>query len=162
MLKEIYTWFVENLRDGTITPMPRTPGDGLMVKQAVQTQSPNNTHFALYVQSPNGQKLLCPTACLHQGWTVYRRASVGSSGLSSTQQPVFECQCRDLLTGASGSPGPHHAAVCVLALSYFSFPMRLAGKTSAWMIYKATDRSRNRLVSLVITGIATTRIAEFE
>lgn len=40
-----------------------------------------------------------------------------------------------------------------LPVSGLSFPIRRAGKDLSWILYKATDTTTNRLVSLIIKNI---------
>ncbi|KAK4145156.1 uncharacterized protein C8A04DRAFT_27161 [Dichotomopilus funicola] len=180
MLREIHTWFVENLRDP-----PNRDHDAAPPEPHDQDEGPRDHHaappgphdqdegatpviqlpftevrFRLGIHaSTEARNFVCPQASLHPEWTHKASRGVGGhSGQPSTPKQVFRCRCTN--TDQPGSD--HRDLVGEFGLSPLSFAIRLAGKEKAWMLYKAVDRSTNKLVSLLISGVPAARIAEFE
>ncbi|KAK1760373.1 hypothetical protein QBC47DRAFT_366974 [Echria macrotheca] len=93
--------------------------------------------FEVYVEE---QELICPKATLVDDWEE-----------KGTFQ-LFRCTCKD-------TP---HSRLESIALSPISFPLRQAGGVRTWTIFKATDYSMPRLVSVQLKNIPVQDVAEFE
>jgi hypothetical protein len=97
MLKEIHTWFVDNLRDRMTGPSRVQSYDVAPVVEAPLI----GIRFELFAESPDGPKLLCNNVSLHPKWDERRNGPEASE--SATQKQVFQCQCPD----QTGGPAPH-------------------------------------------------------
>jgi hypothetical protein len=106
------------------------------------------------------EQLLCAKACLHDDWKA----------TGSTQ--LFLCRCGEVETLRRA---PEHSKVESIACKRFlpavepvkaankyrncpvsplCYPFRQAGDDMSWTLYKAMDRSSNRLVSVIIKDVA--------
>ncbi|EXL65952.1 hypothetical protein FOPG_17853 [Fusarium oxysporum f. sp. conglutinans race 2 54008] len=148
MLTEIHDWFVENLKSTTESA------------SALATCTPNETsagpsdgiYFQLFVQSKQNSTLICPRASLSQNVSgVYYSKSLESSQL-------FSCGCPDSSTNST----VHQSAVELYELSPLSFIVRIAGSERSWLLYKIANRVTNQLVTLVVKGVPSHAMDDFE
>jgi len=91
MLKEIHTWFVENLQDrpGSTPPAGVQRHDAAPAAETPLTE----IRFEVYAESPDGLTLLCDTTSLHPKWNEKRSGTEGSE--PAAQRQIFQCQCSD-------------------------------------------------------------------
>ncbi|KAK0636135.1 hypothetical protein B0T17DRAFT_481035 [Bombardia bombarda] len=148
MLRDIHSWWSENLKsvaqpDSSIVQSTSTG----VVGSVVPTSTSPIVTFEVYEEVDQSLHLLCSHACLHEDW--------GETG--SVQ--LFVCKCRQ---AGSLNPGNDHLRIEKIALSPLCFPFRQVGDVRSWSLFKAMDRSNNRLVSVVIKGIQPDQIFEFE
>ncbi|KAK4114597.1 hypothetical protein N656DRAFT_821227 [Canariomyces notabilis] len=148
MLREIHSWWAQNLKDVAAAPRSKPietnqPGNSEMST----VLEPNPIVFAVYMLIDGVGQLLCDRACLHEAWKA----------TESTQ--LFLCRCREVETLRRA---PEHPKVESIALSPLCFPFRQAGDEMSWILFKAMDRSSNRLVSVIIKGVAADAVLEFQ
>jgi hypothetical protein len=75
-LEEIYRWWAENMR----VPVA-TPRSVVVEPESISPPLPPVVTFEVYVETPQGPRLVCPEASLHDDWR--------ESGCSQ----LFSCQC---------------------------------------------------------------------
>ncbi|KIW64496.1 hypothetical protein PV04_09425 [Phialophora macrospora] len=153
MMREIHDWFSTTLR-ATTTAAVHAPAESFQDTSLTQPAPLPLCVFELFAVSSGGESdhVICRHAALHPKWKI--------NPSQAAPQPLFICQCRE---NAREAPDQAHLArVAAYALSGLSFPVRLTGKERSWMLYKVTDLSNNRLISLIIKNIPLGDIPEFE
>lgn len=149
MLREIHTWFVENLKDKPTGPR-HEQGSSLDLNQVARQA---DLQFELYKERPSGIELVCSRASLHSAWNE-KGFGTGTTDIACSKT-LFQCHCADQSV-------THAADVGAFRLSHLSFTLRLTGEQRAWMVYKAANKTTNKMVSLVIKNIPPSRMGEFE
>ena len=89
MLKEIYTWFIRNLKHSRAQGHPTTD-------QAANEASPlMELTFELHTEASGGVssdvELICPTASLHRHWALGAREN--TNNVQSDGGKLFICRC---------------------------------------------------------------------
>ncbi|EPE34329.1 hypothetical protein GLAREA_10023 [Glarea lozoyensis ATCC 20868] len=148
MLREIHVWFVENLKE-TTSPTQRE----VSISQ-VQNLPSRDPRFELYVEADQGLILLCNCASLHPKWNERPSDNIQVS------ENLFKCCCPNV--DPHNDMPPHQEKLATYGLSPLSFPLKLMGKVRSWMLYKATEKTTNRLVSLIIKKVPLRIMTEFE
>ncbi|RYO90638.1 hypothetical protein DL764_008421 [Monosporascus ibericus] len=141
ILKEIYAWYTDNLKDVEAIPRPHETHQGIDYPQRRSfTDSPIHT-FELTVEIDDGQKPLCGCASLKPDGGE----EVDDTGTNS-QRALLACCCPN-------ETASHRATVEAYGLSHRSFQVRLAGKEMTWLLCHIADRRSNRLVEMRIRGV---------
>jgi hypothetical protein len=111
MLREIHEWFVDNLKEATLSTQE--------VVSVSQTQDPplQDLSFELYIETDQGLRLLCNHASLHPKWN--EKPSGGAAGSIIASDHLFICHCPDV-TQNNGIP-PHHEKLAAYRCEYIFF-----------------------------------------
>ncbi|GAB1317040.1 Fungal N-terminal domain-containing protein [Madurella fahalii] len=83
---------------------------------------------------------------------ICQKATVVDDWEEKVTFQILRCTCKD-------TP---HPRVESIALSPISFPLRQVGRVRTWTIFKATDYSTHRLVSIQLKNIPVQDMADFE
>ncbi|KIX00530.1 uncharacterized protein Z518_10670 [Rhinocladiella mackenziei CBS 650.93] len=150
MLKEIHDWFSANLK--STTPGSHSVRENSLTLEQSHPVTLQEFVFELYVDTGRREdfQLICGRASLHPKWKV-KHSEAGARHL-------FRCHCNEGVKGEHS----HQANIAAFTLSSLSFPVKLTGKERSYMLYKATDATNNRLVSLVIKRVPLNALSEFE
>ncbi len=87
MLREIHTWFVENLKDKPSDPQHEAASSLDLFNASRQA----DLQFAVYEERPSGMELVCSHASLHSTWNE-KRIGTGTAHIVSSQT-LFQCNC---------------------------------------------------------------------
>lgn len=91
MLKEIHSWWTQNLRDAaSARSEPSSTGQSSELQEAVEP-----IFFEVHLVVDRASQLLCPRACIHDDWR------------EADSPQLFMCKC----AGTSGGVGANHSTV---------------------------------------------------
>ncbi|KAK4173175.1 hypothetical protein QBC36DRAFT_195277 [Triangularia setosa] len=134
MLKEIHSWWTQNIRDTTTSSTS---------SQSLSNNSDKKAGlitFQVSLTVDNAQQLLCSRAYFQDD-------------LNHWTSQLLACGCDDTTS---------HPMLKSVALSPITFLFRQSGKNRSWVLYKVLETSTNRLLSVVISDVPVEHIREFE
>ena len=101
LLREIYDWYINNLKD--VTPIERTTVAG--TESTIDAILPvSDINFELYVESDQSSQLVCRHVGLNYDWNTEN----SNRTVPSEQSPLYICCCSEQDTAGSQS---HRATV---------------------------------------------------
>ena len=111
MLREIHEWFVDNLKEATLSTQE--------VVSVSQTQNLplQDLSFELYMEADQGLRLLCNHASLHPKWNG--KPSGGAAGSITASEHLFICDCPNVAQN-NGIP-PHQEKLAAYGCEYRFF-----------------------------------------
>ena len=87
MLREIHTWFLENLKDKPLD----THDDAASSLDHFNAPRQPDLQFAVYEERPSGMELVCSRASLHSSWNL-KEIETGTAHTAASQK-LFQCLC---------------------------------------------------------------------
>lgn len=117
MLKEIYTWFIRNLKHPPILAESHPTTD----QAANQATPPMEFTFELYAEAANGVgsdvELICPNTSLHRHWAL--GAVKETNDVQFDGGKLFICQCD---SGGARTKSIHQDRLAGIRCEFISVP----------------------------------------
>jgi hypothetical protein len=85
MLSEIHEWFMENLKEATLSTQ------AVVSVSETQNLPLQDLSFELYVEADQGLRPLCNHTSLHPQWN--KKPSGGAAGSITASEHLFICRC---------------------------------------------------------------------